>query len=49
VTAATMQPPSRIYELADMLLGVAMPDNEPVLVLDVDRVIPPMAPAGDAL
>ena len=49
VSAATMQAPSRIYELADMLLGVAMPDNEPVLVLDVDRVIPPMAPTGDVL
>jgi purine-binding chemotaxis protein CheW len=48
VSAAAMQPPSRIYELADMLLGVAMPDNEPVLVLDVDRVIPPMA-TGDVL
>jgi hypothetical protein len=43
-----MQPPSRIYELADMLLGVAMPENEPVLVLDVDKVIPPMAVVGEA-
>lgn len=49
VSAATMQPPSRLYELANMLLGVAMPDNEPVLVLDVDRVIPPMTLAGDVL
>ena len=49
VSEAAMQPPSRIYELADMLLGVAMPDNEPVLVLDVDRVIPPLAKEGAAL
>jgi purine-binding chemotaxis protein CheW len=48
VSAATVQPPSRIYELADMLLGVAMPDNEPVLVLDVDRVIPPLAQGDEA-
>lgn len=48
VSAGAMQPPSRIYELADMLLGVAMPDNEPVLVLDVDRVIPPLPQGDDA-
>jgi len=48
VAASAMQPPSRIYELADMLLGVAMPENEPVLVLDVDKVIPPMDMTGEA-
>ncbi len=47
VSASAIQPPSRIYELADMLLGVAMPENEPVLVLDVDKVIPPMAMTGE--
>lgn len=48
VSVGAMQPPSRIYELADMLLGVAMPDNEPVLVLDIDRVIPPFVQGDDA-